>query len=350
MISFVGAGAGDPDLITVAGLKALQAADIVFYDRLLNPLLLLLAPKKAELVSVGKSPRSKGHAQNWITNLLLQATKTQQHVVRLKGGDAGIFGRLDEEIAPIKAAGLPYQIIPGITAASALAAYSGIPLTKRGISHGVTFLTGTQLLDGQLPISLQQQEQTIVVYMGVKHAPAIQASLLTQLPADLPMLIGRWVSYGRQEIIPATLADFVTIMQQRQIENPAIYLFGAVAADYQANTNWFAAKPLFGTRILLVLPELNYEKATFFTTQGADVWVISQDMAENQRFKTITKAWLVDVAQVQVLLTASISAVLFEQQLLNLDLPAIPIEQIQTASEFLAKRGYSRDATEDFSG
>ncbi|MFD1672759.1 uroporphyrinogen-III C-methyltransferase [Agrilactobacillus yilanensis] len=335
-IIFVGGSSGDPGLLTMSGANALAQAEIVFYDRLINPLLLLLANPQAELVDVGKNPDLPGPAQIEISSQLITAAQKFQSIVRLKGGDPSIFGRLDEELQAVKQAKLDFEIIPGITAASALGAYSSVSLTQRGISHGVTLITGQQIQEEQTVLNQLIQEQTLVVYMGVHQIAAIQQRLLAQFPKDLPVLIGQQVSYGRQRLFKTTLINLVSTVHAKMIKNPALFLFGAVAQNYEATTNWAAKRPLAGETLVLVMSQLDYNQVLDYAKLGADVWPISLNDSERQRFEAITKSWCATMAPTQVILTEAVTETQYQAKLTMAELAALPVK---TDVTFLHEKG-----------
>ena len=179
IVYLVGAGPGDPGLITLAGLDRIREADVIVYDRLVNPALLDHAPEQAERVFAGKSPTSRALSQEQINALLVEKARAGKRVVRLKGGDPFVFGRGGEEIETLAENGVPFEVVPGITAASGAAAYAGIPLTHRDCAQSCVFVTG-HLKDGSVELPwdvLARERQTVVVYMGVRGLPMIAAGI-----------------------------------------------------------------------------------------------------------------------------------------------------------------------------
>lgn len=335
-VIFIGGGSGDPGLVTVAGALALKKAEIVFYDRLVNPLLLLLTNAQATLVDVGKLPGSTIHGQVEISKQLLQAQAKYTTVVRLKGGDSGVFGRLDEELTTLKRQGKPFRIIPGITAALSLGAYSSISLTKRAVSRGLTIITGHQIDETQSVLDHLVQQQTLIIYMGVHTIPAIQAKLLTRFPKDLPVLIGQQVSLSNQRLVTTTLARLTETVTKAQIKNPALFLFGDVAKDYDRAQNWLTQQPLLGQRWLLFTKHLNYEAVLRYTELGADVWPISNELNERRKFHDLTQNWLSGPRPQGIILKDGLSKSAFQALDLKPDLATLPDEDETT---FLSKRG-----------
>jgi len=255
-VFLVGAGPGDPRLITLRGLQALREADVVVYDRLANPLLLQEARQDAELINVGKSSGRHTMSQDEINALLVQKAREEKTVCRLKGGDPFVFGRGGEEALALAEAGVPFEIVPGVTAGVAAPAYAGIPVTHRGKASSVAFVTGHEdPTKGQGAVDwrrLATAADTIVVYMGVGRLGAIVAELLAG---------------GRQPTTPAALVQSGTLPKQRAvvatlgeieqraagIEPPAVLVVGEVAA-LRETLRWFEDKPLFGRAVVVTRP------------------------------------------------------------------------------------------------
>jgi len=190
-VQIVGAGPGDPDLLTLKALRQLEAADVVVYDKLVSAEILALIPVGATRIFAGKVARNHHMPQADINTLLVSLARSGRRVVRLKGGDPFLFGRGGEEAEALAAAGIPFQVVPGVTSASGCTAYAGIPLTHRGLAHGVRFVTGhTQDEDGRLDLnwaSLADPDTTLIVYMGRTNVARIVEQLLAHgLPADTP--------------------------------------------------------------------------------------------------------------------------------------------------------------------
>jgi uroporphyrin-III C-methyltransferase/precorrin-2 dehydrogenase/sirohydrochlorin ferrochelatase len=228
----VGAGPGDPDLITRRGLQLLQKADAVLHDRLVAPELLDAARRDAEIVSVGKSPGGPSVPQEEINAQLVQRVRAGQRVCRLKGGDPFIFGRGGEEIAALAAAGLPYQVIPGISAANGCAAYAGIPLTQRHLASAVTLVTAS-LADEDDPVDwpgLARGKQTLVFYMGVRQLEKVVEELtLNGMNTNTPAAVIEQGTRPEQRIVGGTLGNIAVLGAAARIGAPAILIVGAVA-------------------------------------------------------------------------------------------------------------------------
>lgn len=207
----VGAGPGAADLITVRGLRLLQEAEAVVYDELVNRKLLQHCPRGCELHAVGKRAGSHRASQVEINTLLVSLGSAGRKVVRLKGGDPLIFGRAGEEIEALRAAGIPFEIVPGVTAATASAAVAGLPLTHRDISSAVVFVTGHQCAASTAALdwsALARLRATLCFYMGVRRLPEIAANLLGHgMPADMPLAVISEATLPAQRILVGTLRE-----------------------------------------------------------------------------------------------------------------------------------------------
>jgi uroporphyrinogen III methyltransferase/synthase len=243
IVSFVGAGPGDPELITSKGLRKLQQADVVIYDRLAHPGLLLQASPDAKLIYCGKQPCQHTLRQQDIHHELRVHARRSSRVVRLKGGDPGVFGRVGEEAEELQKHQIRFEIIPGVTSGSAAPAYAGVPLTHRDYSRSYTVVTGHgKQRDGMPDIQwggLAAGSDTIVFYMGVKHAGWVAEQLIQHgRPPGEPVLIVQWGTYGRQQSTAASLASLKETVHKEQIANPAIIVVGAVT-EMHTRTQWF---------------------------------------------------------------------------------------------------------------
>ena len=233
----VGAGPGASDLITVRGLRVLQAATAVVYDELANADLLKEAPAGCELHSVGKRAGRHNATQDEINALLVSLAQAGKKVVRLKGGDPMVFGRAGEEIEALRAAGLPFEIVPGVTAATASAAVAGLPLTHRDFSSAVVFVTGHQCAantDALDWTALTKLRATLCFYMGVRRLPEIASNLLAHgMAADMPLALISEATLPTQKIV-ITRLDAAARMSPDQIVQPALVVIGEVVrlADF----------------------------------------------------------------------------------------------------------------------
>jgi uroporphyrinogen III methyltransferase / synthase len=248
-VFLVGAGPGDPGLLTRRGEQLLRDADVVVYDRLASTALLALAPSSAEFIDVGKSPGRAAMSQEEINALLVERGAEGKRVVRLKGGDPFVFGRGGEEAEACIAAGVPFEIVPGITSAIAAPAYAGIPVTHRGLSTSVTIVTGHE--DPTKPESdtdwdsIARTGGTIVVLMGAGRLDEIAKALIAGgRSADTPVVAVRWGTRPDQRTVRGTLATITEL----GVEAPSAIVVGDVAA---LDFGWFERRPLFGRRIVV---------------------------------------------------------------------------------------------------
>ena len=246
-VYLVGAGPGDPGLLTRRGAELLARADVVVHDRLSEISLLDLAPPGAERVDVGKSPGSPV-PQEEINALLVERGRRGQEVVRLKGGDPFVFGRGGEEAAALAEAGVPFEVVPGISAAVAVPAYAGIPVTHRGLSTSFTVVTGhsRHAVDNDVDWdALARAADTIVVLMGVAHKGEIAAHLQAAgLAADTPVAAVRWGTRPGQRTVRTTLRGLPDVT----LEPPVTIVIGQVAG---LDLRWFEGRPLFGRRVVV---------------------------------------------------------------------------------------------------
>jgi uroporphyrin-III C-methyltransferase len=235
-VSFVSAGPGDPELLTLKAAERLRAADVVLYDDLASGAILDHARKGATLVSVGKRAGRPSAKQEHVSRLLVDYAATGATVVRLKSGDSGMFGRLEEEVDALRAAGVGYEIVPGVTAASAAAAMSGIPLTRRHTARRVQFITGADV-KGELPedlnwSALADPRALTAVYMGKRTFPALAARLIANgLSPDTPALLAESVGHPDQRLVRTTIQKLVEQLAQETVTATAVILYGALAGE-----------------------------------------------------------------------------------------------------------------------
>jgi uroporphyrin-III C-methyltransferase/precorrin-2 dehydrogenase/sirohydrochlorin ferrochelatase len=235
-VLLVGAGPGDPELLTVKAVRALKAADVILYDRLVGLGILDHARREAELIPVGKAKGQHSVPQSEINAILIARARAGQTVVRLKGGDPFIFGRGGEELDALRGAGIPIEIVPGVTAGIAAAASLQIPLTHRDVSHTVTFLSGHEA-GGEEPsfehldlAALASGKNTLLVYMGVTTAGVVAKKLLDAgFAPSLPVIAVENASREDERRVAATIADLATHPERLGLKSPAILIFGEVA-------------------------------------------------------------------------------------------------------------------------
>ncbi len=254
-IWLVGAGPGDPGLITVAGLARLAEADVVVYDRLASPRLLEHARADAELIYVGKQAGAHELSQEEINRLLVARASQGKRVVRLKGGDPFVFGRGGEEGAALRAAGIPFEVVPGVTAAVAAPAYAGIPVSDRRFASSFAVVTGHEdVAKDESAIrwdKLATAVDTIVFLMGRKTLPLIVEQLTAHgRPADTPVAVVQWAATPRQRTVVGTLADIVQRAEEAGLGAPAVTVVGDVVRLRSALA-WYEQRPLFGKRVLV---------------------------------------------------------------------------------------------------
>ncbi len=253
-VYLIGAGPGDPGLLTVKGKQCLECADAVVFDRLLSPRLLGYTKPDAELYFVGKSANHHTMAQESINQLLAELAKAGKTVVRLKGGDPFVFGRGGEEAAYLQAEGVPWEVVPGVTSAVAVPAYAGIPVTHRSVSPSFTVVTGHRCkgeedsLDWQ---ALANVDGTLLILMGVRQLPDIVEHLMAYGKApDTPIALIRWGTRATQQTLVGTLADIVAKVKAARFQAPACIVIGPVVAARET-LQWSELRPLSGKRILV---------------------------------------------------------------------------------------------------
>lgn len=254
-VYLVGAGPGDPGLITWRGVECLRRADVVLYDYLVNPRVLRHAAAGADLQSLGRHGGERIVPQEEINQRMIAAARAGRTVVRLKGGDPIIFGRLADEVQALRAEGLPYEIVPGVTAALAAGSYAGVRLTQRDDASAVAFVTGHEQEGKAGPpldfAALAAFPGTLVFYMGVTTAPQWSAALIAAgKPAETPAVVVRRCSWPDQETFVTSLGGLPDEVAKRKLRPPAVVIIGAVVQS-AAMSDWFSERPLFGVRVLI---------------------------------------------------------------------------------------------------
>ncbi|MEE3179224.1 MAG: uroporphyrinogen-III C-methyltransferase, partial [Verrucomicrobiota bacterium] len=272
----VGAGPGDPGLLTVKGRECLVKADVLIYDALSSAEFLHWLPKGCEKIFAGKRAADHALPQEGINALIVEKAKEGKTVVRLKGGDPMIFGRGGEEAAELAEAGVPFEIVPGISSAIGGAAYAGIPVTHRDHCSQLTIFTGHEdptkeetSLDYR---KLAEADGTRVFLMGISRLAEITAALIEHgADPGTPMALTRWVTTGRQRTIEGTLATMAEIAEKEQFKAPVVAILGEVVKE-RAKINWFESRPLFGQRVVVTRTrEQAGELSARLLELGADV-------------------------------------------------------------------------------
>ena len=275
-VYLIGAGPGDPGLVTVRARQLIELADVIVYDYLANPKLLDWARPDAERIYVGKSAGRHSIPQDEIEEILVAHAKKGRQVVRLKGGDPFVFGRGGEEIQELETDKIPYEIVPGVTAALATAAYAGIPLSHRDYSSAITFLTGHENPEKHT-LSIHfgdygQTKGTLCIYMGIGQLPRIVEELKAGgMSGQMPVAIIEWATLNRQRSVFSTLDAIVADLEASGLGAPAIIVIGEVVAQ-RAKAEWFEGRPLFGKRIVVTRAREQAGQLTeMLGAQGAEV-------------------------------------------------------------------------------
>lgn len=233
-VSLVSAGPGDPELLTLKAVRRLAQAQVVLYDDLASGPVLDHAHPQAELIAVGKRAGRPSARQDHVNALLVEHALAGRRVVRLKSGDSGIFGRLEEELVALAAAGIAFEIVPGVTSASAAAAAAGIPLTRRLTARRVQFITGADVT-GRLPddihwAAIADPAVTTVVFMGQRSFPELAAGLRAHgLPGDTPALFAEAVGHPHQRLIRTTVDDLARLLETAPVLQPGLIMYGPLA-------------------------------------------------------------------------------------------------------------------------
>ncbi|APW59539.1 uroporphyrinogen-III C-methyltransferase [Paludisphaera borealis] len=280
IVYLIGAGPGDPGLMTLRGADRLGRAEVVVFDHLASARLLDLAPASALRICAGKSVGHCTLDQNEINQTLVEHAQAGKVVVRLKGGDPLVFGRGSEEAAVLRRHGIPFEIVPGVTAGVGATAYAGIPVTCRGAASAVAFVTGhsdPEASAGRSGVdwpALARFPGTLVVYMGVTHLDAICRTLIREgKPSGTPAAIVESGSLPSQRVVAGTLESITSLARERHVRPPALLVVGEVVAR-RGELEWFESLPLFGQRIVVTRPRDEAARsASALEALGAEVVV-----------------------------------------------------------------------------
>jgi uroporphyrin-III C-methyltransferase len=241
-VYIVGAGPGDPDLLTIKAMKCIQTSDVILYDRLINKEVLQYASPGTDLVYCGKLPNYHTMKQETINKFLVKYAQQGKIVTRLKGGDPFLFGRGAEEAENLVKAGISFEIIPGITSGIAAPAYAGIPVTHRDVSSSCAFLTGHFKDDSKEELKwkhLAQSVDTLAIYMGIRNLPDITEKLIEAgKSASTPVALIEWGTYEHQRIVTGSLKTIVGIAEQEAVQNPSMIVVGEVV-NFHKQLDWF---------------------------------------------------------------------------------------------------------------
>jgi uroporphyrinogen III methyltransferase/synthase len=355
LVSLVGAGPGDPGLLTLKGKVALEAADVVVYDLLANPQLLALAPAGAQRINAGKRAGKHVLTQEQTNALLVKLGKQGKRVVRLKGGDPFVFGRGGEEALELAKAGVPFEIVPGISSGIAAPAYAGIPVTHRGLATSAVFVTGQERtgkpLQAKTLKALAQLDGTLVFFMATESAERVTASLIRagRSPSTPAALVHAGTT-SRQKVILSTLGRLAAEMKVQGLGAPGLLVIGEAAA-LRKELRWFEARPLFGRRYVVTRSREQASKLSEkLRAQGAEVWEIpaikivptALNASMRQAFRRLPKTgW--------ILLTSANGVELFFERLYEAGLDARALAACklaavgQSTASALAARGLKAD-------
>lgn len=316
-VYLVGAGPGDPDLITVKGLNILRRTEVLVYDHLASKKLLKHVPASAEKIYAGKKGNvHHAFSQDEINRMLVDYARKGKMVVRLKGGDPFIFGRGGEELEELAAAGVAFEVVPGVTSATAAATYAGIPITHRNFTSSVAFITGhedpTRKNSRVAWDKISTGIGTLVFYMGIKNLPSIAENLIKHgRDPKSSVAVIRWASTPEQQTVTGNLENIAELVKEAGIKPPALVVVGEVVT-LRDTINWFEKRPLFGKRILVTRTrDQASELVTMLEDQGADCLEGSTiALVEPDSWAEIDSA-LADLDKYDWLLFTSINAIKF---------------------------------------
>jgi uroporphyrinogen III methyltransferase/synthase len=364
MVYLVGAGPGDPGLITIRGKHLLERAEVVIYDYLASKKLLKYVPEDAEFIYAGKRGGVKHtHTQEEINQMLIDRALSGRRVVRLKGGDPFIFGRGGEEIEELVKAGIPFEVVPGVTSATAAATYAGIPITHRQYTSTVAFVTGHE--DPTKPDSkiawdkLATGVGTIVIYMGIKNLQSITEKVIKYgRDPQTPVAVVRWASTSEQQTVVGNLENIAEIVRINNIKPPSLVVIGEVV-NLRDTINWYEKRPLFSKRVVVTRTrDQASELVTLLENYGAECLEFPTISLEPVPSYEILDRALVEIETYDWLLFTSINAVdYFFNRLFELgkdvrDIKGPKIAAVgRVTAEALAGRGIRADLLpEEFTG
>jgi len=275
-VYLVGAGPGDRELISLKGARLVQAADCIVYDALVNPDILDKASPEAELIFVGKKPHSHTLSQESLNQLLISKALEGKQVIRLKGGDPFVFGRGGEEAIALHEQEIPFEVVPGVSSVTAVAAYAGIPLTHRKVSSSFSVFTGRSNPNHEEPDypweAIAKTPGTKVLLMCVERLSALAQGLMEHgMSSDTPSAMISWGTYGRQRSVTVPLESLAKKAQEAGLSSPSIVVLGEVV-QLRDQISWFEKKPLFGKRIVITRPKsASEELSERLLEMGADL-------------------------------------------------------------------------------
>ena len=289
-VSLVGAGPGDPELLTLKGLRRLQQADVVLYDRLSPKGLLAKAPVRAELIFAGNRVPGKNRDQNWINSIMIEKAKLGKKVVRLKGGDPFVFGRGGEEAMALTEAGVNWEVVPGVTSPVSVLAYSGIPITDRRFSTSFAVVSGHDVTNQGISspwIQLAGKVGTLVCVMATEGVERISKDLLAEgLDPNTPSAIVQSGTTAEQKTITGPLKNIASIAKKAEAKHPSIFVIGKTVPMVN-QLAWYEKRPLFGLRVFIAFGSDNNQIAEEFLDNGADVIEIRNFEPSDPQMATI---------------------------------------------------------------
>jgi len=364
MVYLVGAGPGDPGLITIRGKQLLERAEVLIYDYLASSKLLKYVPKDAEFIYAGKRGGAKHtHTQDEINQMLIDRARSGKKVVRLKGGDPFIFGRGGEEIEELVKAGIPFEVVPGVTSATAAATYAGIPITHRQYTSTVAFVTGhedpTKADSNVAWDKIATGVGTIVVYMGIKNLQSITEKVIKYgRDPQTPVAVVRWASTSEQRTVVGNLENIAEVVRKNNIKPPSLVVIGEVV-NLRDTINWYEKRPLFSKRVVVTRTrDQASELVNLLENYGAECLEYPTISLEPVASYEILDRALAELETYHWLLFTSINAVdYFFRRLFELDKDVRDLKGPKIAAvgrvtaEALAGRGIKADLLpEEFTG